>query len=536
MEGPFHVSRLLSEQNRVHSRFTPLHSRLSPLAVSLCLAFSLGAMPAFAQTDDDTPTGDNSSASDDGPPLPDGLGDGPELPDGLDGDGPALPDGLDGSSDSVEVGPTLEPLERRKLVKDILEMSGFAELRGGVRIQEDPNQDRVSLGEMRVQMQLEKFFTDNFSFKTTADFLIDGTPNIVQDISLERGEGSIDLREAYVSFSPVSIIDFKIGRQIATWGTGDLLFLNDLFPKGWNATLLGRDIAYLKAPSDAIKTSFFLPWFDVDTFFVPRFDPDRYISGRRASYYNPFFGDLAGNQAVLQPNHPDRWFEDYEIHARLSKVIDSAELAFYGYRGFWKSPGGFSIDPMTGFPTPEFPALNAYGGSLRNILGKAITNLEIAYYDSSNDSTGDNPLVENGQIRFLMGYERQVPELVSELTVSFQYYLELMLDYYEYRIAQDALNQSGMVPVPFPIKDQFRNVLTMRIQKFLLNQNMTINVYALYSPSDEDGYIRPRIDYKFRGNWQGAIGGNIFFGENNHTMFGQFQNNSNVYLSLRRSY
>ncbi|MFW6031595.1 MAG: hypothetical protein ACOC9T_03300, partial [Myxococcota bacterium] len=32
-------------------------------------------------------------------------------------------------------------------------------------------------------------------------------------------------------------------------GTGDLVFLNDLFPKDWRSFLLGRDLDYLKAPS-----------------------------------------------------------------------------------------------------------------------------------------------------------------------------------------------------------------------------------------------------------------------------------------------
>ena len=42
-----------------------------------------------------------------------------------------------------------------------------------------------------------------------------------------------------------------------TWGTGDLLFINDLFPKNWKSLAIGRDDEYLKDPSGAVKASFF---------------------------------------------------------------------------------------------------------------------------------------------------------------------------------------------------------------------------------------------------------------------------------------
>ncbi len=43
---------------------------------------------------------------------------------------------------------------------------------------------------------------------------------------------SLDLREAYLDFTTAKA-DFRFGRQIATWGVGDLLFVNDVFPKNW---------------------------------------------------------------------------------------------------------------------------------------------------------------------------------------------------------------------------------------------------------------------------------------------------------------
>jgi len=86
----------------------------------------------------------------------------------------------------------------------------------------------------------------------TADLLADeAAPD--QDLRLNQGDGWLDLREASMSLRPTDDLDVRLGRQILTWGTGDLVFINDLFPKDWNAFILGRDEDYLKAPSDAFR-------------------------------------------------------------------------------------------------------------------------------------------------------------------------------------------------------------------------------------------------------------------------------------------
>ena len=44
----------------------------------------------------------------------------------------------------------------------------------------------------------------------------------------------LDVREAYIDSSS-GPVDLRLGRQIITWGVGDLIFLNDVFPKDYAA-------------------------------------------------------------------------------------------------------------------------------------------------------------------------------------------------------------------------------------------------------------------------------------------------------------
>jgi hypothetical protein len=315
-------------------------------------------------------------------------------------------------------------------------------------------------------------------------------------------------------------MDVKTGRQILTWGTGDLIFINDLFPKDWNAFFIGRDEEYLKAPSDAVMVSLFTGLANLNMAYSPRFDADRFIDGRRISYYNSTLERLAGRDAVVKVEKPDDWFEDDEIAMRIYRNIRGYELAAYTYTGFWKSPAG--TDASSGRAT--FPNLAVYGASSRGGIFNGIGHTEFGYYDSEDDQSGDDPLIRNSEFRILLGYEQEV---AKELTVGIQYYLEHMVDYGDYR---------RTLPAGIPRADEDRHVFTLRLTKLLMNQNLTLSLFTFYSPSDKDAYLRPKIQYKIDDHWSAELGGNIFFGEEDHTFFAQFKKNSNVYGGVRYSF
>ena len=386
-------------------------------------------------------------------------------------------------------------------------LNGFAEYRGGLRLRDDPHQpDDMTLNEARLQLDSSASWKD-LQFRAKADFLYDGI----------EGEPDIDPREISASASPLSAVDLKIGRQILTWGVGDYIFINDLFPKDWNSFLLGRDDEYLKAPSDAVKASFFSDVANLDVVYTPLFDPDRYIDGKRISFFNPRLDRMAGADDPFPVEKRDRWFADDEIAGRLSRNIGGYEAALYGYRGFWKSPVGF--DPVAGKAT--FPRLGVYGASGRGNVFKGVGSLEAGYYDSRDDRSGDDPYIPNSQARFLAGYEQ---ELVTDFTAGGQYYVEHMLNYTAYRAALP----DGMTPA-----DENRHVLTLRLTWLVLHQNLRLSLFTFYSPSDNDAYLRPTASYRIDDHWTASIGANLFMGESERTFFGQFEDASNVYASLR---
>jgi hypothetical protein len=393
-------------------------------------------------------------------------------------------------------------------LSEVTEIHGFYEMRGGYRLQNDKYEKDMSIMEGRFQFDL-------FSYLDWGDIKVKG--DVIGDMVTE--EGDFDLREANIFSRPTDFMDVKVGRQILTWGTGDLIFINDLFPKDWQSFFIGRDTEYLKAPSDAAKVSFFGDWINLDIAYTPRFDHDRFIRGERISYWNSNLGRTAGQDAIVHTDKPDEWFRDSETAARLYKNIDNYELAFYGYHGYWKSPGGQNTMRTQAI----FPDLNVYGASLRGAIGKGIGNAEIGYYESADDASGRNFLINNSEMRYLIGYTQ---EIAKDFTMGLQYYIEQMLDYGAYK--RNLL--SG------PARDEDRHLTTLRLTKLLMNQNLRLSLFAYYSPTDKDVYMRPNANYKVSDNVAVELGSNIFFGDYPQTFFGQFRDNTNIYAGMRYSF
>ena len=392
-----------------------------------------------------------------------------------------------------------------------LNLHGFYELGAGGRLYRDPLLGRdMTLREGRARFELSDFVGETrWSVKT--DLYADG----VED------KQRIDLREALLDFRVGDNVDVRLGQQVLTWGTGDMLFLNDLFAKDWQSYFSGREDEYLKAPSTSARVSYFTDVANLDLVWTPEFTSDRYIKGDRFSYFSPMTGEqMAAPDGRIRPVTRDRWGRESQWAARLYGTHEATEWAFYAYRGYWTQPVG-----MDARGEAFFPRLDAYGASIRAPLAGGIANAEIAWYEGS-DSRGDNPAIPNDQLRFLVGYDR---ELLPNFNAAVQYYLEWTQDY-------AALTSSWPIPNGRYLPDEFRHLLTLRLTQRLRQDNVTLSLFTYWSPSDEDYFIRPSVNYRIDDAWTLTVGGNLFGGNKVHTFFGQFEDASNLYARLRYSY
>ncbi|RTE64553.1 hypothetical protein EH243_16450 [Amphritea opalescens] len=391
---------------------------------------------------------------------------------------------------------------------------GFIEGGLGNRVGSDPvlnerfsPMDDATLADLRVRLETSGFVgNDRYALK--ADVYADG---------VEEGFRT-DLREASYTMSPGEHTDLKLGQQVLTWGTGDLLFLNDMFPKDWQSFFSGRDTEYLKAPVVAAKASYYGDSASIDLVWMPNYTSDRYINGNRFSWFSPQVGqNVAAPEGRIDAEEPANSFANGEFATRISGSIDSTEWALYGYRGFQKQPNG-----LDSRGNAIFSRLNVLGASIRGNVGSGLANAEVAWH-MAEDSDGNDPYLPNSQFRFLLGYER---ELLPKLTLGLQYYLEQTLDYH----ALEAASTSAYNP------EEYRYLYTTRLNYRMWQDNLVWSLFAFYSPSDEDHYLRPSVSYRYNDNVSVVVGANIFEGAKPNTFFGQFEDGSNVYGRIRYAF
>lgn len=397
--------------------------------------------------------------------------------------------------------------ESAESTQPVLPITGFIESTTGYRIK-DSNVIAEEWVSQDLRGRIQTYYQHSaFNASYKGELYYDGVLNEWHGIN----------REAYIGLSPVRSIDIRIGRQPLTWGTGDLVFLNDFFPKDWVAFFSGYDQQYLKAPSDAIKVSSYFDGVNLDLVWTPKFDADNYITGEKLAYYSPFSSSIVAAPPALEADTPDSSISDGELAVRAYKQIAGVEYAAYFYRGYFKTPEAFDFETGQLY----FPKLSSIGASARASILNGIGNVEYAYWNSRESDSGDNPWVPNSQSRFLLGYET---EIIRNLTANFQYYVEYIHDYEK---------RKASTPTKDARPREIRQLFTTRWTLLTQQSNLVYSAFLFYSPSDRDFYLIPNAMYRLGDAWQFNAGANLLGGKHDYTLFGQMETNSNIYIRAK---
>jgi len=324
-----------------------------------------------------------------------------------------------------------------------------------------------------------------------------------------------DLREAYLDYG-AGPFEFRLGRQIVTWGVGDLLFINDIFPKDYEAFFSGRPIEYLKIGSDAAKVDLFTDLISAELVVIPFFESDNLPASDRFFLFDPF----PGLPRITE--EPRAEFENTELALRLYRNLLGFDISIYAHKGFFRSPGMQPDNPVS--PTEVvlfFPRLAVYGISSQGNAVGGVVSLEAGYYDSLDDRSGRDPSIPNSMVKYLAGYQRQ---LWTDFTAGIQYYGEVMIHHDRYKAS---------LPDGFPVQDEWRQLVTIRLTQLLYYQTLRFSLFAFFSPTDQDYQIIPEVRYSFTDALWGAVGANLFGGKEKTTFFGQLDKSDNVYITAR---
>ncbi len=418
-----------------------------------------------------------------------------------------------------------------------LEWTGFLEMEQGGHVGPDGAQQR----EVVLSNRLLRLAT-NFSGERAALFL---KLDVFEDSVTGLREASI--REGAIKLTPVDWMDVRAGKQVSTWGVGDLLFINDLFPKNWIGIFLGRDPEFWKDTANALRLSSYFGSWSWEVVYHPEFAPDTTPDGCRFSVFDPNAGQLAAFPSQCGQDSPASMqsgtYDEGELASRLKLQAGSYELALYLYDGFFKSPRGLRWADAEGTPTgnttptpgtaeailvPFHPRLNVAGLSVEGQLGPGIVSLEAGRYDSKDDPDGANPFIENSSLKTLLGYRM---ELSANLAGGVQWFRETMLDHDAYLAARG----SGQAVKP---REENRDTYTLRITLKFFQETLWINLFHYERPQDRDRFTKFDLSRRLSDSLIITTGLNLFDGEAGYEdrEFGMLRDDDNFFARLRFSF
>ncbi|MFC1531313.1 hypothetical protein ACFL5T_03625 [Gemmatimonadota bacterium] len=338
-----------------------------------------------------------------------------------------------------------------------------------------------------------------------------GVSNESLDIWL--GQGPVDIRELNVGIRIGDTNHLKIGRQVISWGVADFLVVNDVFPKDYRSVLMGRGEQFLNAPTDALRISVPRGVVNIDFVYTPAMVPDRYVDGRRLSYWNPVLGSMAGSDSQMPVAFPRSFPETDEWAARVYGFWGSREWSLYFTDGLTHSPSSVRIADRAF----SFVRQRTFGASARGALGDAVLFAEGAFFDRTQLS-GTIPLLGD-ELRVLAGVTYPLP---GSIDATIQGYWENH---------DNGLQQAEDPPRLGSQEQKSRTLITGRFARSFFQDDLWLNFLAVYSPSDRDYLVFPNVSYRVS-NFKMEGGLSVMGGPMPETPFGQFELADNAHMSV----
>lgn len=377
--------------------------------------------------------------------------------------------------------------------------SGYLELAHSSRLDRNPLFDeRATRSELKGQVEVGHA-GDGFELSGKLDVHVDAVAD----------ELDFDLREALLSLPLGARAHLQAGRQVLSWGLGDLLFINDRFPKDFVTPLAGGEDFYFKAPSDTLRLAL-SGWVNVDLAWTPTFTPDRYIDGSRLGFFDPGSGTLVGGADLVRAREPHPDLAGGEWALRVHRSADGVEYAGYAYRGHDKQPLGADADGR-----PAHWRRDSAGFSVRAPFAGGIVSLE-AGREWPREPSGV-PAWVPAKSAWMLAYEK---EWLPKFTAGVQLYGE--------HHADASGNASALAGAD-------RHLVSLRLTRQALRDKLLLSAIQFWSPDQHDRWLRATASYRIDDRWLVGASANLFGGAAAR-FFGQLDPEDNAGLWLRRQF
>ena len=335
------------------------------------------------------------------------------------------------------------------------------------------------------------------------------------------------MREIYLDLY-FENFDIRIGKQQVVWGKADGVFITDVVSPLNLSEFLLPDFDEIRKGVIAAKIDYYAGNSTFEAILIPVFTPTERPPPGSIWYVQPDFPAPPTWDFSKEKITPS--LENSEIFLKYTALTSTIDFELMGAYTWDDNPTlhvqkQFGLDTVTNQPgllglniTPEHHRLTIGGGSFSSEIKGVVLRGEAAYYNGKYFLTED-PLQPDGNIQkdylhYLIGLDFNI----GPVMLSSQFIQQTILDYDD-----NILNEKT------------ENTMTFLARYDILRETLHLELFSYIGLTNEDALIRPRVTYDFDDSFSILLGSNIFVG-NEKGRFGQYTDNSMVYMKLKYSF
>ncbi|MGC2167097.1 MAG: DUF1302 family protein [Gallionella sp.] len=321
------------------------------------------------------------------------------------------------------------------------------------------------------------------------------------------------VREGYINLNAGNT-DFRLGKQIVTWGRADKLNpTNNLTPRDY--TLLAVEDEDQRSGGYAAKATYNFSDWSLTGIWLPQFRPN----------------------ALPLPSLPGVNFREHleqrqGAALKVEQTGNAVDWSLSYYSGPDLNPD-IGIDSVGGSGVNlrlDHHRMRVLGADAATVVGRYALRAEAAY-TSTADSDGTDPLLKNSMFHLVAGGDRTFFEY---LNINLQYYARYVQQFIDPSTIGDVVTRSIATREALLSNQyaRFQHGVTFRISDKWMNETLEGEISGITSFTRRDYVLKPKLAYSFSDSWKGSLGANLFRGEQN-SYYGPLKNISNVFTELK---
>ena len=336
---------------------------------------------------------------------------------------------------------------------------------------------------------------------------------------------NLQMRELYLDLF-FKKFDVRIGKQQVVWGKADGVFITDVVSPLNLTEFLLPDFDEIRIGVNAVKLDYYIGDHTFEAVWLPQFTPTQKPDKNSIWYVQPEF--LAPTTFDWSKSEINPSLENSEFFVKYSALTSKIDFELMGGYTWDDNPTMHTnkiMDMSSGQPvltglniTPEHHRLYLAGGSFSTEVKGIVFRGEAAYYHDkyfqTQDPTATEALIQKDYLQYVAGIDFNI----GNTKFSTQFIQKYILDHNE-----------------LMLNEEFDNMATFLAKHDFLRETLHVELFTYIGLTGEDALIRPKITYDFDNSFSILGGANIFVGDEKG-QFGQYNDNSMIYLKLKYSF